>query len=140
MTPKKIAGLKIRTTNENAQAQKEIPALWGQFMQLPPLPERLSDAIYVLYFDYEKDHTKPYSCLIGYEVDASASIPPELASHTIPSDHYQIFETKGPLPQSVIELWRHIWQTPLNRSYRTDFEVYSPGSPFALIHISIKDF
>ena len=142
MTPKKIVGLMIRTTNENAQAQTEIPELWHRFMIEnigAQITHRLSNSIYVAYYDYEKDHTKPYSCLIGFEVAPDAPIPPGLASHTIPAGNYQTFETTGPLPQAVIELWGRIWQTPLNRSYQTDFEVYNPTSPSVPIYIGIKN-
>ncbi len=137
---KKIVGLKIRTSNENGLAQREIPLLWHRFMteNIADKIPRLSDNIYVLYYDYEKDFTKPYNCLIGFEVDPSTPIPPGLSSHTIPEANYKTFETKGPLPLSVIELWGEIWQTPLNRTYQTDFEVYAPTSPTAHVHIGVE--
>jgi predicted transcriptional regulator YdeE len=137
INPKKIVGLKIRTSNENGQASRDIPQLWERFMQIQ-IPERLNDTIYVAYFDYEKDFTKPYSCLIGFEIAPEITISDKYEFHTLPSAKYQIFETKGPLPQSLIELWGQIWQAPLKRSYQTDFEVYDPASPTAIICIGIN--
>lgn len=133
----KLLGLKIRTTNENGQAMQDISALWQRFMSTA-IPNKLNDKIYVAYYEYEKDFTKPYSCLIGYEVADETPIPEGCATHTLPEANYQIFETKGPLPHSIIDLWQEIWKTPLNRSYQTDFEVYHPGSPVAEIHIGIS--
>lgn len=48
---KKIIGLQIRTTNEDSQAQKDIPALWKQFEQekIPSQIPHLLDS--TLYFD-----------------------------------------------------------------------------------------
>lgn len=132
----KLIGLKIRTTNENGRAMQDISALWQRFMSTQFLG-KLSDKIYVAYYEYEKDFTKPYSCLIGYEVGEETPIPDGFDSHTLPSANYKIFETKGPLPNSIIDLWQEIWQTPLSRSYQTDFEVYKPGSPVAEIHIGL---
>jgi predicted transcriptional regulator YdeE len=139
MTPKKIVGLMIRTTNENGKAKTEIAELWQRFMNLEPLPSRLSDTLYGVYFDYEKDYTKPYNYLLGYEVSPDTLVPEGLVSHTLPNDHYQIFEASGSMPQALIEKWVQIWQAPLNRAYKTDFEIYNSTSPSVPIYIGIKN-
>lgn len=145
---KKIAGLQIRTTNEKGQAQKDIPALWMQFEQekIPSrIPKLLNLNIYVLYFDYEKDFTKPYSCLIGIEMHPNAEIPSGLSCQVIPAGEYTVFKAEGVLPQSLIEMWETIWQTPLKRSYKTDFEVYEPtllssNPPTVPIYIGVESY
>jgi len=45
---KKIAGLKIRTTNENGLAQREIPLLWHKFMIFIPFASSMSLIAYWL--------------------------------------------------------------------------------------------
>ena len=44
-----IAGLAIRTTNENNQATKDIPALWGKFMSenlLSKIPNKIDGILW----------------------------------------------------------------------------------------------
>ena len=91
----KIIGTKIRTTNENGQSMKDQPEHWNRFFH-ENLKDKISnkltpDKIYGVYFDYEKDHTKPYSFLIGFEVSSFEEVPENMFTHIIPADKYALF-------------------------------------------------
>jgi len=44
---------------------------------------------------------------------------------TIRKDTYEVFESIGELPKSVLNTWEYIWANRTNRSYGADFDVYS---------------
>lgn len=123
-----IVGIEVRTTNENGQAAKDIPALWRKFMHegiLDRIPNKIDDTIYALYTDYESDHTKPYTTVLGCKVDNLDNIPEDFTVKIVPSANYQKFEAKGDLTQNtVIDVWMKIWNTDLKRTYTTDIEIY----------------
>ncbi len=122
-----LIGLDVRTTNENSRAMIDIPLLRERFFQegvLQKIPHKLSDDIFVLYTDYESDHTKPYTVMFGCEVKNLDNIPKGLVGRTIPASNYAVFHAKGEFPKSVGQTWYTIWNTKLNRSYTSDFEHY----------------
>jgi len=64
----KIVGISVRTTNQNGQAMQDIGNLWQRFFSeqlLAKIPNKVSDAIYSIYTDYQKDYTEPYTCIVG---------------------------------------------------------------------------
>ena len=69
----KLIGLKLdnKTTNEGGQSSIECGNLWQKFETenfAERIPDKLSDEVYAVYFDYEGDYTKPYSYFIGCKV------------------------------------------------------------------------
>jgi len=123
-----IAGMEIRTTNDAGQAEKAIPQLWGEFMSAN-LPAKLTDianpTMYAVYTDYEGDHTKPYTMMLGFEVTSMDNVPENLAVRTIPVANYETFTAKGDLTKNAVsDAWMKVWQSDLNRTYKTDIEVY----------------
>lgn len=127
---KTIVGLEVRTTNENMQAVEDIGKLWQQLMEIKIKALLGKSAVnpgilYGVYFDYEKDHTKPYSFLAGLEVKPGTPIPEGLSKVVIPEADYSIYETmEGEMTQRVGEVWNRIWNSTEPRSYNVDFEVY----------------
>ena len=76
--PFNIIGISVRTTNEGGQAATDIPALWNRFMSegiADRIQNKIDQSIYCIYTDYEKDHTKPYTTLIGCSVDQLDNTP-----------------------------------------------------------------
>ncbi len=142
-----IAGMEIRTRNDAGQAEQAIPQLWGKFMQAN-IAEKLSDlacsTMYAVYTDYEGDHTKPYTMMLGFEVTSGENVPKDLTVKTIPVAEYETFTAKGNLTENaVIDAWTKIWQSDLNRTYKTDIEVYGekamdPTNGEAEIWIGVK--
>lgn len=127
---KTIVGLEIRTTNEEMKAVKDLGMIWQKFMELN-LVEKLGDSvvnpgvIYGVYFDYEKDYTKPYSFIAGVEVKAGSELPANLSMIEIPATEYNVFETiDGDLHERVGEAWNRVWNSDIKRSYKYDLEIY----------------
>jgi predicted transcriptional regulator YdeE len=123
-----IIGLSIRTTNENNQSATDIPALWNKFMTentIENIPNKIDNAIYSVYTEYEKDYTKPYTTILGCKVSSLDNIPTGMTGKTIAKETYKQFTAKGNLADGiVIQKWIEIWNTDLNRKYTADFEIY----------------
>ena len=50
-----VIGISVRTTNENGQSGKDIPALWSQFMSeeiQSKIPNKVSEDLFCIYTDY----------------------------------------------------------------------------------------
>ena len=123
-----IIGIAVRTTNENSQAAKDIPALWNKFMSenmLQQIPNKVDNTIYCMYTEYEKDHTKPYTTLLGCKVENLENIPTGMIGKTVEDGIYIKQTVKGNLMQGVIaNAWIKIWNANFSRLYTADFEVY----------------
>ncbi|AWX44031.1 hypothetical protein HME9304_01031 [Flagellimonas maritima] len=123
-----IVGIAIRTSNEKGKAQHDIPMLWRKFSEenIPNrVPNKLNDTIYAVYTDYEGDHTKPYTLVIGYNVASLNNIPEDMTVKIIPPANYKKFIAKGNLTKdAVINTWTEIWNTDLKRTYTADMEIY----------------
>ena len=124
----KIIGISVRTTNENNQQAKDIPALWKQFMTtgvLAKIPNKVSNEIYSIYTAYESDHTKPYTTILGCKVDSLDEIPDGMIGKEFDKGSYTTFVAKGDLTKgAVYNAWAKIWNANLDRAYTADFEVY----------------
>ena len=127
-----VIGISVRTTNENGQAAKDIPVLWEKFMSegiLGQIPNKIDNSLYCIYTDYEKDHTKPYTTILGCKVENLNDIPNQMVSRTIDVATYQKFVAKGKLMEgAVYNEWTKIWNSELERTFTADFEVYNERS------------
>ena len=128
LAPMKIVGLELRTTNQDGQSAKDIPEHWGRFTQegiKDKITNKVSDTVYGIYTNYEEDHTKPYSLVIGYEV---ASVPEKLPEGCVlvetADSSYACPQLSGDFPGSVYQTWQKVWNSDLKRTFTTDFEVY----------------
>lgn len=123
-----VIGISIRTTNENGQSGKDIPVLWGKFMSeaiLEKIPNKISTDIYCIYTEYEKDHTKPYTTILGCKVSSLETIPDGLIGKTIDVVNYIKRSPKGNIMKGLVfEEWLKIWSSDIPRTYTADFEVY----------------
>ncbi|MBW4888867.1 GyrI-like domain-containing protein [Mucilaginibacter sp. HMF5004] len=123
-----IAGIAIRTTNENGQAAIDIPKLWDRFLSeniMALITNRTDDTIYSVYTDYEQDHTKPYTTLLGCKVKNIDEIPEELTGKTFAPGKYVKFTAKGKLADGIVyQEWVKIWGSDIPRAFTADFEVY----------------
>jgi predicted transcriptional regulator YdeE len=141
---KYVIGMALRTSNE--EAGKTIPAHWQRFNASSihkQVKNRISDDIYAVYTNYEGDYTKPYTLVIGFEVDSLDNIPMGLTGVTIPASRYEVYSAKGILPP-IYETWQKIWKTPLRRTYKADFELYRADlknqvPPEVLIYIGVEE-
>nr|WP_299072726.1 GyrI-like domain-containing protein [uncultured Allomuricauda sp.] len=123
-----IVGISARTSNENGKAENDIPQLWQKFMAegvAHRIPNKVDDTIYAIYTNYEGDHTKPYTIVIGCNVSNLDNIPEDLTVKMVPSSNYTKFTAKGDLTKdAVINTWMEIWNKDLKRTYTTDIEIY----------------
>ena len=142
-----LIGISVRTTNENEQSGKDIPALWNKFLAegiSTKIPNKVSEEIVCVYTDYEKDHTKPYTTILGCIVDNLDSIPQGMTGKIIEGINYEKFTAKGNLAQGiVINEWIKIWNSDLDRIFTSDFEIYgekaqNPENAEVDIFIAIK--
>ena len=124
-----IVGIGIRTNNQ--RASQDLGGLWGKFISQNisrKIPNKDSDEIFSIYTDYESDHSGDYTTIIGYRVNSLENIPAGMVSKEILSTDYQVFTAKGKFPEAVQQTWGKIWNSNLERSYQTDFEVYGAKS------------
>ncbi len=142
-----VIGIAVRTTNENGQSVQDISALWNRFMSegiLDQIPNKVDQTMYCIYTDYEKDHTKPYTTILGCKVSNLDQIPNGLVGKTFEEQTYIKRVAKGNLMQGIVyEEWTKIWNADLNRAFTADFEVYdertqNPENAEVDIFISIK--
>lgn len=127
-----VIGIAVRTTNEEGQSSKDIPELWAKFMKenIPAkIAGKLDENIYCLYTDYEKDHTRPYTTILGCRVDSIQEIPEDFVGKTVEQATYQKFVAKGNLMEgAVFNEWLKIWSSDIDRAFTTDYEVYGVAS------------
>lgn len=142
-----VIGISVRTTNENGQSGKDIPALWNTFMSeaiQSKIPGKISEELFCIYTDYEKDHTTPYTTILGCKVDNLDFIPENMVGKTIESANYEELIAKGNLSEGVVyNKWLEIWNLDLDRSFTADFEVYgekaqNPENAEVAIYIAIQ--
>ena len=142
-----VIGISVRTTNENGQSGKDIPALWNKFMTegiQQKIPGKISEDIFCIYTDYEKDHTKPYTTILGCKVESLDNIPENMVGKTIESADYEELIAKGNLSEGIVySKWLEIWNSNLDRVFTADFEVYgekvqNPENAEVDIYIAIR--
>jgi predicted transcriptional regulator YdeE len=141
-----VSGLSARTVNrdEADPSRAKLPGLWGQFYG-----ERLQDRIpskrdgslvYGVYSNYESDGSGPYTVTAG----VSVGVPdPGYSSIPVQGGQYLVFESRGAMPQAVIDGWSAVWQyfgqpQKLRRVFATDYEEYR-GPDHVAIFISVGE-
>ena len=78
-----------------------------------------------MYTDYEKDHTQPYTTILGCQVKNLDSIPDGMTGKLVKNGNYIKRTAKGNLLQGIVfDEWVKIWNLTIERSYTADFEVY----------------
>ncbi len=125
-----VIGISVRTTNENGQAAKDIPLLWNKFFAeniSEKIPNKAGAEMYCIYTDYVKDHTQPYTTILGFKVDSLNNIPEGMVGKTIATTNYTPFIAQGKLSDGIVyNEWLKIWNAPIDRAFTADFEIYGP--------------
>ncbi|EUJ44937.1 effector binding domain-containing protein [Paenilisteria rocourtiae] len=107
---------KTRTNNFNdPDVANKIRKLWTEVQNL----QQTNATFYGIYEEYENDYRGDYT------VSVATSIRPFETSKEImiPDQGYQVFNVET----DVFATWQQIWNTPLNRSYLFDYEMYLPN-------------
>jgi predicted transcriptional regulator YdeE len=132
-----VAGISCRTSNA---APHEIGAHWQKFYAgggAAQIAHRTSDEIYAVYCDYEGDHEKPYTLVIGCEVAPGSAVAPGQVLRAIPKQRYAMFEATGEMPAALIAAWQRVWQAPIERSFDVDFDRHRDANRVQ-IHVGIR--
>jgi len=142
-----IIGISMRTSNQNGQAAQDIPKLWEKFMGenlIPTIPNITNNNIHCIYTEYEGDHNKPYTVLLGMKVSSLENIPEGMTGMSFSGGNYQSYQVTGNLAENIVyDAWLKIWEEPIERAYTADLEVYdaskpNPSNTAVDIHIAIK--
>ena len=123
--------MSTKTSNENGQSSIDCENLWHEFHKqkyADKILDKVSDDIYGVYFDYDGDSTKPFNYFIGYKVKKDSVLPTGLQSLIIAEGKFEKVTAKGKMPECVIKAWKQIWESPLERAYKYDFEIYDERS------------
>lgn len=125
-----VIGISVKTTNQNGQAAQDIPALWNKFMTegiANQIPNKIDHTIYCIYTEYEKDHTAPYTTILGCKVTNLATVPSGMVGKFFEEAFYKKHTAKGNILQGLVyNEWLKIWSSGLDRAFTADFEVYGP--------------
>lgn len=129
----RLFGLKLngKTKNENGQSGLDCGKLWQYFEEnkiAEIIPNKTSDALYAVYYDYENDENGVFSYFIGCKVDENTKKPENLDELVIPEQKYHKETAKGQMTGCISETWTKIWNSNINRKYGFDFEVYDERS------------
>lgn len=127
-----VIGIKMRTTNKDMQASKDIPAFWQQFISekiTEKIPNKVDTAVFAIYTNYESDYTGAYDMILGCKVTSLDKVPKGMIAKTFNSGTYTLFTAKGKKSNNIVyNKWTEIWNSDINRSYQADFEVYGERS------------
>jgi len=143
-----VIGISVRTTNENGQSAKDIGELWNKFMSegiIEKIPNKIDNTILSIYTDYESDHTKPYTTLLGCKVENLNEIPKGMIGMEFKGGIHTKFTAKGDLTKGAVYVeWSKIWKMDLKRTYTADFEIYgekaqNPTNAEVDIFVAIKE-
>lgn len=147
ISPFSVIGISVRTTNENNQSSQDIPALWNRFITegiMEQIPNKTGSSIYCIYTDYEKDHTKPYTTILGCKVSGLDNVPEGMVGKTFDEGDYTKFVAAGNIHEGIVfNEWVKIWNSDLHRAFTADFEVYgekaqNPENAEVDIFIAVK--
>ena len=128
---KVVAGIKIKTTNEDGKAVQDIGITWQKLFTdgiYEKIQNKVNNKTIGLYTKYEGDYTKPYTFIAGAEVSQEVQMGEELESIIIPKGKYAKFIIIGDVQNSVGQAWQEIWNMDLKRKYTCDFEEYQNNS------------
>jgi predicted transcriptional regulator YdeE len=135
-----MVGVEVRTNNraEANPALAKVPGLWKRYLK-EHLADRIEErvdpkATIAAYTNYQSDHMGEYSYLVGAEVKKLGSVPAGMVALRIEPANYVIFESRGPMPQALIDTWGTIWNNFLEasahrRAYLADFEIHNADTP-----------
>jgi len=139
---KKVAGLRIRTSNNDPSMKNSIGKVWQSFFAdgiYDSIPGKKNDKSIGLYTNYENGTDGEYDVIVCCEVEDTESLQENVQSQIISSGKYAKIIVYGHAQKAVEEFWMKIWSMDLDRKYSCDFEEYQGcDMENAEIHIYIS--
>ncbi|KTD65070.1 GyrI-like domain-containing protein [Legionella shakespearei] len=130
-----VAGFSVRTMNKDEFKPEtaKLPELWGRFASSGLMKGQT--AVYGVYSDYESDASGFYTVTAG--IPLSSSLDGEYETVSILPGHYLVFSDKGPMPQTVVQIWERVWNyftenKGYKRNFFSDFELYTSEEDVAV--------
>lgn len=121
----KVVGISAVVSNDNPAA---ISELWRRFYYekvSDKIPNKISNDVVSVYTHYQGDHTKPYTVIIGHEVDENNTpVPDGFDGTNINNTNHIKYTVTGKLPDVVIQKWAEIWNSGRERTYIADYDVH----------------
>ena len=118
---RRIAGIAARCSNDQPEV---IGSLWDRYDREGVAARLGGVGLYAVYFEYAGDFNAPYTLLLGQHVDDDAPLLEGTRDVFIEPGEYAVFDAIGQPPQSIFDAWSRVWNSDLQRTYRTDFEMY----------------
>ena len=140
---KKVAGIRIRTQNDDADMSNQIGMAWQRFFEggiYASIPNKLNNKTMGLYTNYENGVSGKYDVMVCCEISTLEQLPNALETETIPQGKYAKFVIQGHVQRAVQAFWTELWTMDLDRRYGCDFEEYQGGDDMehAEIHVYIS--
>lgn len=126
---RKAAGFTARTNNASPDMGAVIGGLWQKFFTqgYEALPGKVTGKTMGIYTDYENDEKGDYTFMTACEVDGD--VPEGFEVKTVPAGRYAKFVVRGNMMTVVGEFWQQLWQMPLDRTFKFDWEEYQNADP-----------
>lgn len=143
---KSVAGLKIRSSNDDVNMTKAIGDVWQKFFAegfYQSISNKKNDYSIGLYTNYEftgNVMSAAYDMMVCCEISETENLPMGVDAKVIPAGKYAKFVVHGDVKEAVSEFWTKLWSMNLDRKYSCDFEEYHSGCEMhnAEIHIYIS--
>ena len=137
---KTVAGITIRTSNNDPNMAESIGEIWRRFIVggvSESISNKENDNNIGLYTNYEDKVYGDYDMMVCSEISKEENISTEINVKRIPEGKYAKFVTKGHTVKAVAECWSRIWAMDLDRKYNVDFEEYVSGCEMDNAEINI---
>ena len=134
-----VAGITIRTSNNDPNMAKVIGETWHQFFAggvYQSILNKKNDNSIGLYTNYQDKVKGTYDVMACCEV-SKEDLSSEIEVKKIAENKYAKFVAKGHMEKAVAECWTKIWAMDLDRKYSFDFEEYVSGSEMDNAEINI---
>jgi len=137
---KTVAGITIRTNNNDPNMSKVIGETWQRFFAegaYASISNKVNDNSIGLYTNYENKVNGAYDMMVCCEISKQENLPNEIDVKRIEEGKYAKFVAKGNVQKAVAECWSKIWPIDLDRKYSFDFEEYIGGCDMENAEINI---
>ena len=137
---KTVAGITIRTSNNDTNMAKTIGHTWKKFLKsgiYQSILNKKNDISIGLYTNYEDKVNGDYDMMVCCEISKEENLPNGTEVKKITEGKYAKFVAKGHVQKAVAECWTKIWSMDLDRKYSFDFEEYINGCDMDNAEINI---